>query len=369
MLAVRRFAKSTNYNPIVLNYNGKIIVLAYPDTFVTMSDEWICKLLPLVGLGTRDYIKAGHAALILVENKTGKARYFDFGRYVTPKGHGRVRGANTDAELEIPFPAEISKNGTLENLDAFLYWLDANPQKTHGEGRLLASVCDAVHFEKAEAYISSLQSRGSIPYGAFDKTGSNCARFVTDTLLNATAERRIIKALNFNKKFTPSTVGNVEKAALGDVFEVLEGQIKQFGGSALRENLTNYFGRKRNRSSTDSLLLKNGFASLSKTENGLNSPPESAQQLAGIGSNAWFELVREADLPKNHFRIRRYNDLGTEDFDGIYYSEALEIELTFEFTYDSHCAFCHVIQMDKKIKLECVGRYGAFNSSQKVRSA
>ena len=85
-------------------------MLAYPDTFVTMSDEWICKLLPLVGLGTRDYIKAGHAALILIENRTGVARYFDFGRYVTPKGHGRVRGANTDAELEIPFKAEIGIN-------------------------------------------------------------------------------------------------------------------------------------------------------------------------------------------------------------------------------------------------------------------
>ncbi len=98
-----------------MKYTGKIIVLAFPDTFVKMSTEFICKMLPLVGLGTREYIKAGHAALALIENETGKSRYFDFGRYVTPPGHGRVRGANTDAELIIPFEAEIDTDENLLN--------------------------------------------------------------------------------------------------------------------------------------------------------------------------------------------------------------------------------------------------------------
>ncbi len=100
---------------------GKLIVLAFPDTFVTVTDEWFCKFLPLVGLGTREYIKAGHAALILVENKTGNAAYYDFGRYVTPEGLGRVRGANTDAELTLPFKANI-KQGRIENLSDFLFY-------------------------------------------------------------------------------------------------------------------------------------------------------------------------------------------------------------------------------------------------------
>ena len=352
-----------------MKYNGKIIVLAYPDTFVTVSDEWICKLLPLVGLGTWNYIKAGHAALILVENETGKARYFDFGRYVTPKGYGRVRGANTDAELEIPFPAEFSRDGTLENLNDFLYWLDENPLKTHGEGRLLASVCDAINFQKAETHILNLQSQGSIPYGAFDKTGSNCARFVTDTLLNATSEKKIIKALNFNKKFTPSTVGNVEKAALGDVYEVFEGHIKHFKGSAFKENLTNYFGRKRDVSASNGPPGMNGFNSLKEQENIKDFLPKTAQRLAGTGSDAWFELVPDEDLPKNYFRIRRFNEFFEVDFDGVYASVELDSLEPFEFTYDSHCAFCHVLQNNKKIKLECIGHYAASSSSQKVRSA
>ena len=177
-----------------------------------MSTEWVCKVLPLFGLGTKEYIKAGHAALVLIENETGKARYFDFGRYVTPEGHGRVRGANTDAELHFPITAKISAANKVQNLDEILIWLDDHPEKTHGEGRLLASVCDAIDVKKAEEFILNLQSRGSIPYGAFEKTGSNCARFVTDTILASTDHKKIRQALNSNKNFTPSTVGNVEKA-------------------------------------------------------------------------------------------------------------------------------------------------------------
>lgn len=71
---------------------GKIIVLAFPDTFVKMSDELMCKILPLVGLGTRTHIKAGHAALVLIENETGVAQYFDFGRYILLKARGECAG-------------------------------------------------------------------------------------------------------------------------------------------------------------------------------------------------------------------------------------------------------------------------------------
>ena len=57
------------------------------------------------------------------------AFYYDFGRYVTPVGYGRVRGVNTDAELELPLRAKFTENNSLENLDKFLLWLDANPHK------------------------------------------------------------------------------------------------------------------------------------------------------------------------------------------------------------------------------------------------
>lgn len=332
---------------------GKIIVLAYPDTFVTMSDEWICRLLPLVGLGTREYIKAGHAALILVEDDTGIAKYYDFGRYVTPEGHGRVRGANTDVELELPFKANLCLDRKLRNLDEFLLWLDANPHKTHGDGRLIASVCEGIDYEKAHQYIMNLQDRGSIPYGAFNNMGSNCSRFVTDTILASTDDQRIIRALKFNKLFTPSTVGNVEKAAFSEIFQVYDGAIERFRSTAFRENLKNYFDKKRGATAIQTTGLL----------------PEAAQKLSGTGSNAWFELSN-GNLPQGHFRIRRYNDHHELDHDGVFVTrELLDASRPFEFTYDSNCEVCHVVQAGQKIRLEKIALFKNFNSSRKVRSA
>lgn len=317
-----------------MKHDGKIIVLAYPDTFVKMSDEWICRFLPLVGLGTREFIKAGHAALVLVSNHTAASHYYDFGRYITPDGYGRVRGSFTDVELEIPFKAQITRTDGIANLEELLLWLDANKEHTHGSGRLLASVCDRIDYSKALAYILSLQARGSIPYGAFAKNGSNCSRFVTDTLLAATDDPVIIKRLKWNKKFTPSTVGNVEKAATeSPVYEVQHGQVSLFKGTAFKENLKNYFDK--NNKSYQTAVKK--------------SPSPTAQYLSGIGSSAWFDLA--PTTMQNRYEIKRYNEDLSLQFTGQFVATtAFDINRPYEFTYDSHCAVCHVIQDNKRVQ-------------------
>lgn len=321
-----------------MKHTGKIIVLAYPDTYVLHSNEWFCKVLPWIGLGTREYIKAGHAALVLIDDRTGEARYYDFGRYITPYGFGRVRSRETDAELHLPLRAEFDNGGVLGNLDEFLVWLDAHPDRTHGSGRLLASVCASVEWEKAFGFVSDLQERGSIPYGAFVRNGSNCSRFVTDTLLASNWDSSVKRLLRRNKRFTPSTVGNVEKASTdGSVFQVQNGEVRRYSGSALRENLRNYFDRKRPESDLD--ISFNEMLT------------RRAQRLDGIGSGAWFELVDDA-LPGGRYRIRRYNDRGVMDHEAIYHSTELDSSRPFQFTYDSHCAYCHVVQDGKTIRLD-----------------
>lgn len=332
-----------------MKYNGKIIVLAFPDTFVKMSDELMCKLLPLVGLGTRTHIKAGHAALVLIENATGHAMYYDFGRYVTPEGLGRVRGASTDAELEIPFKAAIKKN-TLENLEEFLLWLDAHPEKTHGSGRLVASLNESVNYEKALAYIENLQSQGSIPYKAFGNLGSNCARFVTETILSSTEEKHVIKRLNHNKKFTPSTVGNVEKSASNEVFQVENGIISEYSSTALRENLTNYFDKK----------IPNSYLQEDKKEIVL---PKEAQLLTGIGSSAWFHLEKENDT---HVVITRFTEKGIPDCKGVSsIPDGFILEEEYAFVYDSNCAFCTIKQGETLFRFDLTRKEISSNSEQK----
>jgi len=331
-----------------VKYNGKIIVLAFPDTFVKMSDELMCKILPLVGLGTRTHIKAGHAALVLVENATGNAFYYDFGRYITPEGSGRVRGANTDAELEIPFKAAIT-NDVFENLDKFLLWLDANPEKTHGSGRLVASVNEHVYFEKAHEYILTLQAQGSIPYRAFGTLGSNCARFVTETILSSTEEKHIIKALKHNKKFTPSTVGNVEKSASNKVYQVYNGVISDYNSTALRENLTNYFDKK----------VPESYFYDGKDDIKI---PKGAQFLKGIGSSAWFSLEQET---KDHVMITRYTEQGTPDRRGIaQIPEGFDPSKSYSFVYARNCASLTTKQTEKTYRFDFTRKELLSNSYQ-----
>lgn len=337
-----------------MRFTGKILVLAYPDTFVRMSNEWLCKLLPLVGLGTKEYIKAGHAALILIENRSGIAKYYDFGRYVTPDGFGRVRSAITDAELNIPFYANITLDGSISNIEDFLIWLDKNPDKTHGEGRLIASLCANIDYKKAENYILDLQNRGNIPYGAFNRDGSNCSRFVANTILSSTGNNSIIKGLKWNKLFTPSAIGNVEKSSESKIYKIQHGELSTYEGSAFKENLKNYFHRKK----------ENSFSQ--KT---FPIIPASAQKLAGIGSNAWFELMDEY-LPNNQFRIRRYNDLHQVDFDSVYRTEEyFDPEDEYQFVYESNCKQCMIIQNKRLIKFNYVMFFSELNSMQKVHSA
>ena len=173
-------------------------------------------------------------------------------------------------------------------------------------------------------------------FKAFKKIGSNCSRFVTETILESTENKNIIKALNHNKRFTPSTVGNVEKASTRIVYEVFEGEVKKFKGSALKENLTNYFHRKKKTKTEDVFLPE-----ISKF----------AQKLEGKGSSAWFD-IEVLDYEKNQYRIQRYNDLGQIDYVGIFIAlDSFDINRPFQFTYDSHCEYCHVIQNNIKIKI------------------
>jgi hypothetical protein len=333
---------------------GHILVLSYPDTFVKMSEELICRFLPWFGIGTKEYIKAGHAALVLISNETGQAQYFDFGRYITPFGYGRVRSERTDAELKIPFKARFTNDGRLINMEEFLLWLEAHPDKTHGHGRLIASLCSSINFDRAEQFILRMQGKGSIPYGAFGSNSSNCSRFVADVLVYATTNRTISRKLRWNKLFTPSAIGNVEKSSEHDLYEVLDGTVKPYMGSAFKENLKNYFDKRRPQDS-DSIKQIDDL--------------EGIQKLCGTGSSAWFELIDEY-LSENQYRIRRYNDRYQLDFDGIYQAvdhfNPLE---DYEFTYDSHCLHCHIKQGSKRIRFNYIKPFEEISSERKVHSA
>ena len=100
--------------------NGTLLVLAWPDTMVIKIDAWYDTPAKLFGFLKNDYYKAGHAAAILVNHKTGELKYFDFGRYHSPLGSGRVRDSDTDPDLALNFIANINDSKNIINIEEII---------------------------------------------------------------------------------------------------------------------------------------------------------------------------------------------------------------------------------------------------------
>ena len=181
-----------------------IITLAWPEGMVFAADSWYDKIASSNGK-----YRVGHSALVLINAKTKKAHYFDFGRYHTPKGYGRVRDVETDEDLSL-INAEI-KEGKITNIGAILAEL-LLMKSTYGEGTLYASILEKVSFEKAFSRAKEIQDKGMLPYGPFTRGGTNCSRFVADILCSA--EPPFIKKLRLRYPFciSPSPKRNVSIA-------------------------------------------------------------------------------------------------------------------------------------------------------------
>ena len=325
-----------------MHNTGIILTLAYPDTIVMVSKEWFSPLLRYIGIGKKNYLRAGHAALVLINKDTGILEYHDFGRYITPNPMGRVRGCDTDNELHFPIKAEI-KNNRITNLNDIIKFLATHPKLTHGEGKLIASVCNAIDYHKARNYITKLQNKHFIRYAAFINNACNCARFVTDSIIESTTNLSIKTKLKKSKWFTPSTVGNVVIADTENyVYQVLEtGEIFKFKGSQKSENLRCFFDKLKNHTPSFIGTLK------PKQVPNLH---KKAQWLPGIAAGAWFELHKtEHELEYNFKRISSYGNIDVHD-KFIVDSNTFNYDLYFEFVHYSNCKFFHIKQNDKIFK-------------------
>ncbi len=321
--------------------------MAYPDTVVMVADEWYSPLLQFIGVGKKNYVKAGHAALVLINRETGFLEYHDFGRYITPEPNGRVRGSQTDHELDFPLEAEIIGD-TIKNLDTILLFLANNPKKTHGDGKLIASVCSQVDYQKAKNHINGLMGNGSFRYAAFKKESSNCARFVTSTLIASVTDKKILRSLKNSLLFTPSTVGNVVRAnTQNQIYEIIGNSIFEFNSTIYKENFRCFLDKIPDHEYHIIGTLK------PKQVDGLKL---NAQWLSGIAAGAWFEISKSETYIEEHYRIRRVSPHGNIDVDGIYKVDCISFNLdeVFEFVHDSNCHYCHVVQNEKRYKFEFV---------------
>ena len=323
---------------------GIVLTLAYPETIVMVADEWYSPFLRYFGIGKKNYLRAGHAALVLIDKKTGILEYHDFGRYITPEPNGRVRGKITDHEMDFPLVARI-KNDRIKNLDEILIFLSTHPKITHGDGIMLASVCDKINYRKMREHITKMQQKGFIKYAAFEKDACNCARFVTDALIAGVTDQNIMKSLKRSKWFTPSTIGNVLLAkSNADVFEVSEhGNIKIFYSTKFKENLRLFLDKLKNHK-------PNFVGTLEPKKN--ENHHEDAQWLSGIAAGAWFE-IHDLGHAEN-YRFKRVSPHGNVDVDGVYRisEDGFDIKTRYEFIPYSNCNFFHIKQNEKIFRFD-----------------
>ncbi|TXE18825.1 hypothetical protein ES692_05070 [Psychroserpens burtonensis] len=324
--------------------DGIIIILAYPETIVSHAEEWYSKFLSFFFIGNRKHVRAGHAALVLVNKSTGVLEYHDFGRYIAPVPSGRLRGKETDFELRFPISAEI-KDNRIVNLDEILKFLATHPTLTHGNGNMYASVCDVINYKKARGYIESIQNQGFIRYAAFVKDACNCARFVTNVLIASVTNTSIKSKLIKSKGFTPSTVGNVVIADTANYVYIVSdiGKISKFNSTVSRLNRQMFLDTLKGH---DRGLTGN----LEPAHNHVKG--DQAQWLGGIGVGAWFEVYNLDS--KTEYRFRRISPDGHVHCDGIYKltSEGFDYNSNYKFLHYSNCKFFQIKQNETTYRFE-----------------
>jgi len=189
--------------------------------------------MELLGFSKNHYYKVGHAAIILISKDTKQCHYFDFGRYHTPLGYGRVRDQETDSDLRLLTSAKISGSGKLKNFNSLLNEI-CNNISSHGTGPTHGSYV-AVDFDSAFKLAKKLQNKGVLKYGPFLWNGTNCSRFVRTVIMSG--QPNLISRLKIAVPFmvTPTPLHNV--AALGSKVIVAPQEQQQEGSSFKPSNV------------------------------------------------------------------------------------------------------------------------------------
>ena len=295
-------------------HTGFAIALAWPQTFCKQPGSWYDPLALRIGLNKNHYYKVGHAALVLVDTKTGTCFYFDFGRYHAPYQHGRVRSAETDHELTMKTIPDFSPhNSNLLNYREILGEIQNN-KACHGEGILYAAYCP-VNFQAAFKKAIEMQQISPIPYGPFRIHGSNCSRFVNTVIRAGRPAWKYRFRLKYRVWLTPTPMNNVNSLDYKLEMPVLRGHIPFVPVRKLDpQSIT----------STLSEPVKHPAI------------PDHAQWLSGEGAGSWFVLEQQDACLK----VTRYAPDGKVECSGYYRINSFFYDLpepSFRISYPSNC--------------------------------
>lgn len=316
-------------------YNDLAIPLAWPDQTARGDELWM-SIFRKLGVIKNLNFKVGHAAIVLIERRTGNIAYFDFGRYITPRGFGRARSAAFDPRLELSSKANFDEQDQLSNLEEILAELATKEQATHGAGTLLCSECYAVSFSKAVQFAEKLVDKGPVLYGALAPSNNSCSRYVAQILVEAMEKEdpRINKIL-FPENLKASPTSNVVNAvAHQQIYRYKHGllhKIEMDRWQSLKyqvQLLHPNFIRSKAKELPDDRLLGHVHEPFRP-----QTLPEQAQWLGGLGEGAWFAL----NTIDTTFEIQKYDCQGNLEYQVVSIPEGeFNAQDDYEFSYFVH---------------------------------
>lgn len=330
-----------------MNYNDYIITLAWPEALTKTANGPYDKILTAFNIHKNGYYKTGHAAFLLIDGETGEIEYFDFGRYISPFKNGRIRSSATDPELKLNYKATF-RNKKIDNLNSILLEISNNIE-THGTGTLYAGELSQVNKRKAIAYINKQQKKPYIPYGPFHIGGTNCSRFVAQTIQHS-VRKGGLKFL-YPMYGTPSPLGNVFNTDAKNYYKVQDSELEMHV--------------KPNRFQQLKMILSILTFTVNDTppkplrSTLINTPkkgkeiPTNAQWLTGTGAGAWYSIQA---IHNQNILVSRHQDNGKQDFELTFKANAMIInpDQDYQFTYPSHALEINITQNGKTLQFSRV---------------
>lgn len=325
-----------------MSYLDTAIVIAWPQC-TARADESLPIFLRKAGIVKNLNFRVGHAAICLINPQSFEVLYYDFGRYITPRGFGRARSKYSEPDLKLDTLASFNEDKDLMNVEEIATELERKAKYTHGVGPLVFSVSKSINFIKAKKYADEMVMKGYFPYNGLIKSASNCARFVTETMKIASKEGGVGTKLKYPVTFRPTPLFNVVAANTEDSIYSFEGGTLQFLKKSRRHSIADLsaglletaFTKYTNSRPDDSI---HGDIEEPKRPKDI---PVHAQWLGGLGEGAWFEI---SEIGEHTFKGKKFDKMGSMEFEGLYCNNEITVPKDPKITYATHYGFFSIEQ-------------------------
>ncbi|MGO1596700.1 MAG: DUF6695 family protein [Sphingobacterium sp.] len=334
-----------------MDYRDFAIILTWPDATIRGDEKWMMFFKKL-GIVKNLNFKVGHTGVVIVNHRSGEMCFYDFGRYIAPRGYGRARSKDSDPLLAVKVKAVI-QNGEIQNIEEIIRHFEDLKHAMYGEGRLFFSIAKGVNFSVAKAYGDQCVLEGTFPYGAVARNNNNCSRFITRMLIKSSLTYHFWHGINLPETFKASPVSNLVNVCRS---RKMTSYTPEEGLRTFRMNRWQSFlfllkQLGDNVYTSRASLLPNDLI-IGAVEYGSKpiSVPTHAKYLGGVGDGAWYALE---DKQNGQLEISRYNTKGQIEYVVLGEpSQPIDLQEEWEIAYDSHLLFTHITQQGKKIKID-----------------